>query len=214
MADDDDMPATVPEHQEELRRANEKLKELRLEQSKAHELVDEMREHVEESNELIDSWIEVFKMELDDDGKWQWNSDLTEAWETVVRVAEERDEVLRKWNRLVPKYNAVIAPKPVGRPLAANEAQIAEVKRRHRRSHSLRAIAKGVGLSFGTVRSILQPRRKYEVDRALRKRELDRLRAKAYRDRKRAIDALPKRINEVRRRGDKLLKAAKGLDEV
>lgn len=47
----------------------------------------------------------------------------------------------------------------------------------------------------------------------LRRLEFDRLRAAAYRHRKRDRDALPKHIADIRERGDALIKAAKGLGD-
>ena len=47
----------------------------------------------------------------------------------------------------------------------------------------------------------------------LRKREIDRLRAAEYRFKKRIRDRLPKRITGTRKRGEELIKAAKGLDD-
>ncbi len=47
----------------------------------------------------------------------------------------------------------------------------------------------------------------------LRKREFDRLRAADYRARKKARDQLPNRINQTLKRGEELVKAAKGLGE-
>jgi hypothetical protein len=54
---------------------------------------------------------------------------------------------------------------------------------------------------------------KAEVLVALRKREIDRLRAAEHRAQKRTRDQLPKRIAETRKHGDELVKAAKGLDD-
>jgi hypothetical protein len=64
-------------------------------------------------------------------------------------------ELLRNWNRLVPDYNAAVQPKPVGRPLAANEAQQRQVLKLHRRSRSLRKIAVEVQIPLNTVRTII-----------------------------------------------------------
>ena len=36
------------------------------------------------------------------------------------------------WNRFVPDYNAIVAPRNVGRPLAASEAQVATVLKLHK----------------------------------------------------------------------------------
>ncbi len=80
---------------------------------------------------------------------------------------------------------------------------------------SLRTIAEQTGLGLRTVRTIID--KTVGTDRTgkrtnlLRKREIDRLRAAEYRVRKRARDLLPKRIAETRKRGEALVKAAKGL---
>jgi hypothetical protein len=41
---------------------------------------------------------------------------------------------------MVPKYNAVVAPKNIGRPLEASEAQCLEVQRLRKTGASLRTI--------------------------------------------------------------------------
>ncbi|HUE72754.1 MAG TPA: hypothetical protein VMP01_17845 [Pirellulaceae bacterium] len=64
------------------------------------------------------------------------------------------------------------------------------------------------GLGERIVRSILAGSNRTSE---LRKREFDRLRAADYRARKKARDGLPERITEMRKQGDELVKAAKGL---
>jgi len=115
----------------------------------------------------------------------------------------------------VPIYNATISPQPVGRPLAASAAQQIDVLKRRKSGESLRGIAQATGLSFSTVRTIVGNKtgtgRQSEHAKALRRHEYDRLRAAAYRARKKQRDALPKLIAELRKDGAALIKAAKGL---
>jgi predicted transcriptional regulator len=94
------------------------------------------------------------------------------------------------------------------RPLAASEDQIKAVRRHRKAGHSLRSIAAEVGLGPQTVRSILKGA---ERGAGLRKREFDRLRAAAFRARKRGRDQLEKNINETMKHGEALVRAAKGL---
>ncbi len=103
------------------------------------------------------------------------------------------------------------------RPLQASQAQIKEVHKLRKAGASLRAIAAQTGLGLRTVRTIVDTDagtgRTANRTNLLRKREFDRLRAAEYRSRKRVRDGLPKRITETRKRGEELIKAAKGLDD-
>ena len=200
--------------EDELKRANEKIKELRAEHTEALKLVDAMREQVEACGEQIDRWIDAFDMVLGDDGKWQWSPALVGRWNDDMSLLDEHIALVRDWNRFARRYNATIVPKPIGRPLAASEAQVADVKKRRAKGASLRAIAAATSLSLGTVCTIVGRKNVPPVDRQLRKRELDRDRAKVYRARKRQREQLPAQINASRQRNAELLKAAKGLDEV
>ena len=200
--------------EDELKRANEKIKELRAEHTEALKLVDEMREQVEACNEQIEQWINAFDMVLGDNGKWNWSSELTRYWDEDMSAVERYEALRTKWNRLVPKYNAVIEPKPIGRPLAASAAQIADVEKRRGKGASLRAIAAATSLSLGTVHTIVRRKNAPRVDPRMHRLELDRARAKIYRARKRQREQLPDQINTNRQRNAELLNAAKGLAEV
>ncbi|MCZ6770783.1 MAG: hypothetical protein O7G83_02195 [Proteobacteria bacterium] len=91
------------------------------------------------------------------------------------------------------------------------------VRRLRKAGNSLRAIAAQTGLGLRTVRTIAEKDagtgRIGKRTNLLRKREIDRLRAAEHRSRKRIRDGLPKRITETRKRGEELIKAAKGLDD-
>src|SRR4051794_18182143 len=96
-------------------------------------------------------------MQLADDG-WAWKDQYAEE---NNRLFEKYTALLKEWNRFVPQYNAAVAEQPVksrGRPLLASAEKIKDVERCHKQGISLREIAKGLGLSFRTVRSTSQPR--------------------------------------------------------
>lgn len=96
--------------------------------------------------------------------------------------------------QVCPDYNAVILKRNVGRPLAASEAQQADVLRRHKRGESLRAIAEDTSLGFQTVRSIIG--KQDGTDRTTRK-HLERVASEntvAGKARKWTRDALPRRL--------------------
>lgn len=190
------------------------LSEARREKDEALELVQTMREHLQESSDLIDQWIEVFDMQQDERGVWIFdrNASLFEEYKTLL---DEHRSLLAEWNKFVPRYNATVAPQNIGRPLAASEAQVAEVKRLRKTGQSLREVVKATGLSMRTVRTILDKDegkgRAAAKAHELRRKEFGRLRAAAFRARKRKLDALPKEIARVQADAKRLAKAAKGL---
>lgn len=141
------------------------------------------------------------------DDRWSYDPFIDRHNEIVSKY-----ETLRhKWNRFVPDYNAVILKRNVGRPLAASEAQQADVLRRHKRGESLRAIAEDTSLGFQTVRSIIG--KQDGTDRTTRK-HLERVAFEntvAGKARKWTRDALPRRLNALLADKRDLLKEAKGL---
>ena len=215
MTNTDKLKAQVEELEADLRHRDDQIKELRQEHSQAVDLVDEMREHVEGANELVESWIEAFGMELDESGMYDFGRDL--LVDQHSKLIEKHNKLLREWNKFVGEYNSTVAPRDLGRPLQASEAQIKEVRKQRKRGASLRAIAAQTGLSPSTVRTIIG--KDAGTDRTgkranlLRKREINRLRAAEYRAQKRTREQLPKRITETQKRGEELVKAAKGLGD-
>ncbi len=210
-----ELKARVEELEVDLRHRDDQIKELRQEHSQAVDLVDEMREQVEAGNDLIESWIEAFDMELQEDGLWAFDS--LKILDNYEKLNEAHNKLIRQWNKFVGEYNGAVAPRDLGRPLQASEAQVKEVRKLRKAKASLRAIAEKTGLGLQTVRTIVG--KDAGTDRTgkranlLRKREIDRLRAAEYRAQKRARDQLPKRITETLKRGDELVKAAKGLGD-
>ena len=69
---------------------------------------------------------------------------------------DDYEELRAKYNKLVGRFNKHIARlQPIGRPLAASEAQEADVLKRHKRGESLRNIAEETTLGLRTVRTIV-----------------------------------------------------------
>ena len=186
---------------------------MRAERDSALDLVDKMREQVEDAGNMIDRWIEVFDIIQDDKGVWQFRQ--RELWEKHATLRDDHNKLITRWNKFAARYNAAVDPQPIDRPLASSAAQVADVHRRRKTGESLRKIAMATGLSFSTVRTIVE--KKGGTDRTTRSRdkmrrmEFDWLRAAEYRRRKRIQDALPKQIGDVTARGVDLVKAAKGL---
>jgi hypothetical protein len=100
-------------------------------------------------------------------------------------ILDKHQKLVKDWNRFVWQYNRVVAPRPSGRPLAASDAQIADVVKRRKAGASLRAIVANTGLGLRTVRSILAGA---QGTAELRKREFDRHRAADYRALTQAAD--------------------------
>ena len=100
---------------------------------------------------MIDAWKEAFGMVQNDKGIWQWD-DWMDRWKQMNKAY---DELVKQWNRFVAEYNALVLKRNVGRPLGADEAQIAQVRKLDRAGKSLRAIAAEIGLGLPTVRTIL-----------------------------------------------------------
>ena len=59
----------------------------------------------------------------------------------AVGLREEHRKLVREWNRFADDYNSVVAPRNLGRPLAASDDQMAEVRKLRKGGASLRRIA-------------------------------------------------------------------------
>jgi hypothetical protein len=135
---------------------------------------------------------------------------------TIAELQDElkaRDRCIDELRRKIARLVDLAKRRPVGRPIAASEAQQDEVLRLRKQGRSLRAIAEETGLGLRTVVTITG--KGEETDRTTMKL-LQRIvpdRAAALRDkaRTRAIKGLPKAINATRKAGRNLIKEAKGL---
>jgi hypothetical protein len=133
---DDETSDRIGALEDELKERDARIKELKADLDEARTLVSAMEEQVQEGSEVIEAWKEAFQMRLNDSGQWEWEL----AWSRYDDLVEKP---VRNWNRIVPRYNAVVAPRAAGRPLAASDTQRAEVLRLHKKGKglSLRAIA-------------------------------------------------------------------------
>jgi transposase len=128
---------------------------------------------------------------------------------------------VRDFNKLRESYlyaASKVFPRNVGRPLAASDAQRAQVLKLHKAGTSLREIAEETSLGFRTVRTIVDQGN--GTDRTARKH-----RARVYSQpkfepkRRRKIlgkasrASLPKRATAHLEEGRELLKQAKGLKD-
>ena len=205
---------TKADLEREVERLRDKLKDAEREKTEALDLVAEMREHIEDHDATLERWIEVFKMWQDDAGVYQFEYTPGDVWEEHQELLSDWNQLIARWNKFVPKYNATIHPRDRGRPLAASEAQVDRVRSLRKGGMSLRAIVRETALGMSTVRTIVGnadgTNAASREHRELVRREHDRLRAAAYRARKKDAAALPKRITAVKKHGVDLIKAAKG----
>jgi hypothetical protein len=173
-------------------------------------LIQRLREHAEDYDRSIEAWCEAFGMEMNEDGMWTWKPFREEH----NKLVEDYNKLVRSWNQCLPLINR--EPRNVGRPLAASEAQRADVLRLHKQGMSLRGITEELTLGFQTVRTIVA--QKDKRDRTTKKHrqrleyiEIDRQQVAKWKRQKRTGDVLPRRVNAFLKEGRELVKEAKGL---
>jgi hypothetical protein len=205
MADED--KRRIGELEDEIKRKNERIEELRQEIDEQRDLIGRLREHVEDYASVIENWKEAFGMTMTDDGNWTWEP----FWKERNDLIENFNKLVRDWNKYLPLING--RTQPVGRPLAASDAQAAQVLKLHKAGRSLRGIADDTNLTFATVRTIVG--KANGTDRTTQKHrariEIDRYRLARWTRQRRTGDALPKRAQRMIEQGEKLIKEAKGL---
>ena len=198
---------TLDELQDELKRRDERIEELRQEIDEQRDLIQRMEESVADAENVIERWKEAFGMTQAESGGWTWEP----FWNEYNALIDKFNDLVRQWNKYLPVINA--RTQPVGRPLAASEAQQATVCKLHKAGKSLRWIADETSLGFNTVRTIVG--KAEGTDRTTRKHlariDPDRQQAVRWKRQKRTGDALPRQAQRVVEAGRALLKEAKGL---
>jgi hypothetical protein len=201
---------TVGELQDELKHKDARIEELRQEIDEQRELIQRFREHAEDYDNCMERWKETFQMTMTDDGRWTWDP----FWNEHNKLVDDYNALVRNWNKYLPLINS--HGQPVGRPLAASEAQVAQVRMLHKQGLSLRGIADETSLGLNTVRTIIAKGR--GNDRTTKKHrqrleriELDRTWLASQRRQKRSGDALPRQAQRMFEEGEALIKEAKGL---
>ena len=140
---------TLDELQDELKRRDERIEELRQEIDEQRDLIQRMEESVADAENVIERWKEAFGMTQAESGGWTWEP----FWNEYKALIDKFNDLVRQWNKYLPVINA--RTQPVGRPLAASEAQQATVCKLHKAGKSLRWIADETSLGFNTVRTIV-----------------------------------------------------------
>jgi hypothetical protein len=204
----DKLQRRIGELEDQLKAKDRRIEELRLEVDELRDLTRRMSEHADDYVNSIEAWKETFEMQLGDDGKW------TNApwWDEHNELVDNYNDLVRRWNR----YLHLIRQQPVGRPLGASEAQVAQVRKLRKAGKSLRWIAEELNLGVHTVRTIVG--KQDGTDRTSKKHrdrlgriEVDRKQLASWNRQKRTGDSLPRRAQAVVEEGRALLKEAKGL---
>ena len=196
----------IGELQDEIKRRDERIEELRGEVDELRDLVRRMEENIEDHRNVIERWTETFEMEMTDDGSWTWEP----FWEEHEKLVDDYNDLVRRWNKQVPLINC----QNVGRPLGASEAQCAQVLKLRKAGKSLRGIAEETSLGLSTVRTIIAKENRSDRTTKLHRARIDpssQPAVRAWKRQKRIGDALPRQVTQVLEDGGNLLKEAKGL---
>jgi hypothetical protein len=198
----------VGELEDEVRLLKQRNEELRKEIDDQREQITQLREYAEDYVNCLESWRETFGMVITDGGlTWEpW-------WNEHKQLVADYNKLVRRWNQYLPLINR--EPRNVGRPLAASDAQVAEVRKLRKAGRSLRGIAEDTGLSLDTVRTIVgkmsggdRTTRKHRVRAGLERIDL-RAQMATWKRQQRTGDALPRQVNRVIEQGRGLIKQTK-----
>jgi uncharacterized coiled-coil protein SlyX len=152
---EDEKDKRIGELEDELMRRNERISELRDEVDELRDKITRMRDHVEEGRAITESWCETFDMKLTEDNCWTWKP----FWDEHYQLIDDYNALVDRFNALVRDWNTHIAyAKPrrnVGRPLAASEAQVRQVRRLHRGGLDVETfVDEAIGLSGGDAAKV------------------------------------------------------------
>ena len=143
--DSDSSKQRIADLERELRLRDERISELRDEVDEGRELVRAMEEHVQERDEYLETFISAFGLDAQrrrQMGRTASSSRLSTSWSISF------NDLVDRYNKLVRDYNQyAMPPQPVGRPIAASEAQQAQVLKHHKAGKSARWIAEEMTLS-------------------------------------------------------------------
>ena len=197
---------TVADLERELQLRDERIHELKDEIDETRDLLRRMEEHVQEGDEEFEHFITVFDMEEDADGMWRWSKFFDEHY----ALEDRHDDLITRYNKLVHRFNRNIARvNPVGRPIAASEAQQEQIARHHKAGKSARWIAEEMTLSRRTVTTVIDKLDGTDRTTAKHRQRLG-LEPKRKDWRPAAIQRLPKRVTAHFEKGRKLRKEARG----
>jgi hypothetical protein len=202
-------PDRIAELEAELKQRDRRIADLKRDLDKERELTQRLDEHLRDAVDTFDTWKQAFEMEQNDKGEWVWDW----SYAAGVEWCEKYNALLKEWNKFVPEYNAVVRPRNVGRPIAASEAQQAQIIKHHKAGKSERWIAEEMTLSRRTVTTVIG--KKHGIDRTtlnhLSRIAHDRGRERQWRAKSQSRKALPKRIAAWQETAAELHKEVKGL---
>jgi hypothetical protein len=228
----------IGELEDEIKARDRRIEDLRTEIDEQRDLISRLREHAEDYDQCIERWCETFGMQMTDDGAWTWGPYVEESTKCRIELEwqrKEHNDLVQQHNDLVRKWNMkLLGGQPVGRPLGASPAQIAQVLELRNDGMSLRSIETTTSLSLSTVRTIVdkkhnagrarrragqlmgrihkQAKEKWEAEEWEIPREKDaKQKASKFKRQKQTLDALPKQAQRVVEDGRALIKEAKGL---
>jgi uncharacterized coiled-coil protein SlyX len=204
MADED--KRRIGELEDAVKQKDRRIEELRQEIDEQRDLIGRLREHVEDAVGVIDHWKETFQMTITDSGGWTWEP----FWDEHYKTIDDYNAIVRDWNKYLPVING--RTQPVGRPLAASEAQVAAVLKLRKRGISLRGIVDETSLGLNTVRTIIGKANGTDRGTKRHRQRIDnRAQMTTWKRQKRTGDALPKQAQRVVEEAAGLVKEAKGL---
>jgi hypothetical protein len=189
----------------ELKFRDRRINELKSETDGLRQVVRDMEEWVKERDAYLEEFITTFGLDLDNDGFYR-NGDFIRRHQQLF---DDYNELATRQNKLVRRFNANIASvQPVGRPIAASDAQQDRVLKLHKAGRSSRWIVEETGLSRRTVTTVIE--KSDGTDRTTSKRRV-RLGLEPKRNdwRQAAITNLPRRATGLRNEAKKLLKEAR-----
>ena len=189
----------------ELKFRDRRINELKSEIDGLRQVVRDMEEWVKERDAYLEDFITTFGLDLDNDGFYR-NGDFIRRHQQLF---DDYNALVTRQNKLVRRFNANIASvQPVGRPIAASDAQQDRVLKLRRAGRSSRWIAEEIGLSRRTVTTVIE--KSDGTDRTTSKRRV-RLGLEPKRNdwRQAAITNLPRRATGLRKEAKKLLKEAR-----
>ena len=111
-----------------LKQRDDRIAELREGIDELRDLISRLRGAPPRANvECIQSWMRIqFEMVQTESGGWTWGP----FWDEHNGLHRRYNDLVRRWNKYLPRINR--EPRNVGRPLAASEAQCAQVLKMHK----------------------------------------------------------------------------------
>lgn len=197
----------IADLERELRLKDEHIRELKEEVDEGRDLIRRMSEHSAEHDEALEHFITTFGLTVTDDSKYS-NDEFIKGY---LALADQYEDLRLRYNKLVGSFNRNIATvQPVGRPLAASEAQQAQIIRHHKAGKSPRWIAEEMTLSRRAVTTVIDKHHGTDRTTAGRRKRLG-LEPKKKDWRPASIDGMPKRMTKHFEQGRELRQEAKGL---